>query len=451
MSTRSKTTRGRSRTPGVVLKQRRYRTGRTAWVARYRDPETGQTKERTLDGPELRLTTAEARRDWAARFARQLAEKRAAIAAGVRPVQRVPVGQAVDDYFAARAGRLRFHTVRTYRLASGRFTDWCRQAGVKTTDELTGPRLVAFRDVLASRPRLASVREGKRGAQRPTAALRAPGSVNRDLTSLGSMLNAWRRQGLLRLSRDDISDALRPLATTRIRPQPLKPAEIQGLLEAALRHDADTFRITRAEKAGDADPGTTPRHEPAAPLVLFTLLSGCRIGEVASLPWSAVDLSAHEGQGEVVITATASKTRTERAVRLDVSPSLTRLLAALRLRAGGDLFVFGGVAPVTADRLKNTLRRLQGAYKGPTFTWQRLRQTCATYLTNAPSIFGAASAFMSATRLGHGVTVAQRHYLGLVTVPATAKTLEAAMGIEELCERILAVLGLRPEAVRQTA
>ena len=451
MPTRSKTTRGRSRHPGVVLKQRRHRNGSTAWVARYRDPETGQTKERTLDGPELGLTTVEARRDWAARFARQLAAQRAAIAAGGRLIQRVPVGQAVDDYFAAHGGRLRFHTVRTYRLATARFTDWCQREGIKTTDELTGPRLVAFRDALASRPRLASLRKGRRGAQRPTAALRAPGSVNRDLTSLGAMFNAWRRQGLLRLSRDDISDALRPLPTSRLRPQPLKPAEIQALLEAALRHDADTFRITRAEKAGEAELGSTPRREPVAALVQFTLLSGCRIGEVASLPWEAVDLSAHEGQGEVVITATASKTRTERAVRLDVSPSLTRLLAALKLRAGGDQFVFGGSAPASADWLKNTLRRLQGAYKGPRFTWQRLRQTCGTFLTNAPAIFGAASAFMSAKRLGHGVTVAEKHYLGLVTVPATAKTLEAAMGIEELAERIVAAVGSKPEPVRRTA
>ena len=451
MPTRSKTTRGRSRHPGVVLKQRRHRNGRTAWVARYRDPETGQAKERTLDGPELHLTTLEARRDWATRLSRQLAEQRAAIAAGARPVQRIPIGPAVEEYFAARAGRLRFHTVRTYKLATARFTDWCQQAGIKTTDELTGPRLVAFCQALASKPRLASLRKGRRGAQRPTASLRAPGSVNRDLTSLGAMFNAWRRQGWLRLGRDDIADALRPLPTLRTRPQPLKPAEIQALLEAALRHDADTFRITRAEKAGDAESGTTPRHEPVAPLVLFTMLSGCRIGEVASLPWSAVDLSAHEGQGEVVITATASKTRTERAVRLGESPSMTRLLAALKLRSGGEPFVFGGSSPVSADRLKNTLRRLQGAYKGPTFTWQRLRQTCATYLTNSPSIFGAASAFMSATRLGHGVTVAQKHYLGLITVPATAKTLEAAMGIEALAEAIVATVGCRPEQVKRSA
>lgn len=65
-------------------------------------------------------------------------------------------------------------------------------------------------------------------------------------------------------------------------------------------------------------------------------------------------------------------------------------------------------------------------------TWQLLRSTCSTYLTNAPSIAGAAAVFVSAKRCGHSVMVAKKHYAGLVSVSREARTLEAAMGIEGL-------------------
>ena len=56
--------------------------------------------------------------------------------------------------------------------------------------------------------------------------------------------------------------------------------------------------------------------------------------------------------------------------------------------------------------------------------------TCATYLTNAPGIFGAATVFISVRQLGHSVMVAERHYLGVHRgIPKDAHTLDAAMQI----------------------
>jgi hypothetical protein len=37
---------------------------------------------------------------------------------------------------------------------------------------------------------------------------------------------------------------------------------------------------------------------------------------------------------------------------------------------------------------------------------------------------------MSARQLGHSVVIAERHYVGVVKVPAMARTLEQAMGLE---------------------
>lgn len=131
-------------------------------------------------------------------------------------------------------------------------------------------------------------------------------------------------------------------------------------------------------------------------------------------------------------------------VALDVSPRLADLLRALHVTAGKPSR--GPVWALTSHEIKAAARRLspppektkatavekrRAGYGAPAgWTWQGLRATCGTYLTNAPGIYGAASAYQSARRLGHSVTIAERHYLGVVKVPKDAATLEAAMGCE---------------------
>jgi hypothetical protein len=117
-----------------------------------------------------------------------------------------------------------------------------------------------------------------------------------------------------------------------------------------------------------------------------------------------------------------------------VSPALRTLLAAMRVKSGGKGSVFG-IAEGAADA---AAKRLRAEYGAPaSFGWQMLRRTCGTYLTNAPGIFGAASAYRSAKQLGHSVAVAEKHYLGLVRgIPTTARTLEAAMQIEQQVNRL---------------
>ena len=96
-------------------------------------------------------------------------------------------------------------------------------------------------------------------------------------------------------------------------------------------------------------------------------------------------------------------------------PALVTLLSRMRLRAEGAKYVFGAADPISPNVVKAARRRLLGTYGAPRFTWQELRRTCGTYLTCAPSIYGASSAFLSAKRLGHSVAVAEKHYLGAVT------------------------------------
>ncbi len=138
-----------------------------------------------------------------------------------------------------------------------------------------------------------------------------------------------------------------------------------------------------------------------------------------------LDATDHDDRvvGEIRLPASIVKTHQARTVHLDVCPSLRRMLAKMQLQATGS-FVFEGYTP---DLVNAARARLQREYGAPTFDWQTLRSTCATYLTNAPGIFGAASAYLSARQLGHSVAVAERHYTGVVRVSREARTLEEAM------------------------
>lgn len=127
-----------------------------------------------------------------------------------------------------------------------------------------------------------------------------------------------------------------------------------------------------------------------------------------------------------------------------VSPFLAELFAAMKLKADDAVYVFGeslnpktkkneprlthGLAEAARKRLKKTSEH---GYGGPEFTWQQLRITCGTFLANS-SIFGAASAYREARQLGHSVAIAERDYLGVVSVDPKARTLEAAMEITAL-------------------
>jgi hypothetical protein len=110
----------------------------------------------------------------------------------------------------------------------------------------------------------------------------------------------------------------------------------------------------------------------------------------------------------------------------------------MKLQAGSKAFVFVGKVPLPRTRIEAARRRLVKPYGAPRFSWQNLRQTTGTFLTNAPGIFGAASAFMSARQLGHSVAIAEKHYLGVVRgIAREARTLEQAMQIEDLARVVI--------------
>jgi len=72
------------------------------------------------------------------------------------------------------------------------------------------------------------------------------------------------------------------------------------------------------------------------------------------------------------------------------------------------------------------------------------RWTRKSWLTNAPGIFGSASAYRSAKQLGHSVHVAEKYYVDVARgIRREARTLEAAMQIEEQMKKVIATAMIR--------
>jgi integrase len=422
--------------PGITLI--RPDAEHPTWRARYTDPDSGRTVKERLDPNALRNDRE--RRDWAIRKARSLAKRRMDLESGAPRATGTSVEDAVKRYYEDSA-RLRPGTLETYRPTTAKFLAWCAAHHVTSADKVDGPTLARFRAALVKEKRRVHYRGGKRGAVLESERMRSPATVNRELRAIGTVLSYLRGQGLLpRVTGDALRDSLKklPLPVKRIEYQ--KPNELRTLLEAALRHDADTFKATRAEHAGEQAPGSTQRYLPIAPLVASAILTGMRRGELLALDWADVDLEAldHGGKavGEIYVSD-ASKTKRARTVGLEVSPALRRLLAAMHVRAGRPKQ--GTVFGLSEGEAIAALRRLVSEYGAPAGSkWQAMRRTAGTFLTNSPGIFGAASAYRSAKQLGHSVQVAEKHYVDVMRgITRDARTLEAAMQIEGQVDAVI--------------
>jgi integrase len=223
---------------------------------------------------------------------------------------------------------------------------------------------------------------------------RASGTSSIHLRRVQAALEWWRRSGWLLLSTDQIRDACRALPERRDLALPLSPEEIRTLLfSAAAQED---WR--------------------AAALVSLALLTGCRLSEIERLPLADVDLDQ-----PAINLGGWTKTHRGRTVDLSVCPAAVEILRAMPKTDGPTIWG----EPLSRTRDSRPIRAAIGNVVP--WTWRRLRMTCGSYLANAPGIWGGASAYRAARQLGHSVTVAERHYLGVVSVPREATTLEAAM------------------------
>lgn len=428
--------RTRSPHPGIVLVEP---TGRRAsWRMRFTDPETGRKVDQRIDP--VAAGSAEARRALAIQKSKALAKRKMEIATGAPLRSGLSLPEAVERYFSD-ASRLRPRTVEINRAACARLLHWASISGVRTIDDLTLAKLTAFRSWLSREPRNKPSKGGMQGRKVATGEHRKPGAVNVELRAVRTVLGYLRRLGLLHLSNDALSDGLKQLPIEHEVKPFLKAPEIKALLAAALAHDSETFKATRAEHR-DRLAGSTLRYKPVAPLILAALLTGARINELVSLTWGSVDLDALGTDGiavgEIRISAAHSKTNRGRVIDLGVSPALRDVL--LLMKGEGDAPVFG----LSGDEVKAAVKRLAQVEGAPRWTWNTLRRTCGTWLVCAPSIYGSAGAFLAAKRAGHSLAVAERHYVSALRgISPDARTLEDALGIGDGIEAIKENLRMR--------
>lgn len=429
---------------------------RTGWRARYVDPDLEKTVWETLDAA---LDTVELREDWAARKAKGLALRRLELMGGAPRAVGTGLASAMKRYFDDHP-RLSDETLTLYRSATNKFLAWATKAGLESVDDLDKGKLVAFSAMLAKEPKRVCKPGGRRGERATAKAMRSAYTVNRELRSIGAALRYLRRLGFLpKLSSDDITDGLQKLKAQLKRIEYLKPQELQQLLGAAVKHDAETFAGTRAEYAGELPKGTTRKYEPIAPVIAAALITGLRVSHLLALEWSDIDFDAPDDSGKAVgeiIPQGGSATKRTGLIGLEISPGLRRLLAAMKLQSGGR----GKVFRLTESEGKAALKRLTTKKDDngktltygapPASTWQTFRKTCGCYLTNAPGIFGSASAYRSARQLGHSVQIAERYYVNVVRgIPKSARTVEAAMQITKQLERVIeAVTSVAPRERR---
>lgn len=358
------------------------------FVARWRNPENRKQEQQSLTA--LGLTSAKTREIWCMKKHKSLQFIKQAVAAGAPTRPNVTLGEAIDEYLATLKSPRTVAAKSTALAALGAFLGRKR-----TMMSIDGPALAGWR-MHVNRP----------------ASTHAP-RTRALFLAVTTALFRWSKNfnWLPQVSFDGLRTALKrePLPTDPI--SLMSPSAVRALLRSAIAHD----------EAGNLE---------IAPLVLLVLLTGMRKGEAVHLAWENVDpdLSIRLASGH-------TKTKQGRIISMVESPTAKDLLQVLRMR-GSRTRVF----PHLDLRNVEAVRRLHliPTFGAPAdFTWHALRRVCGSVLVNAGIYSDGSSLFKMARRQGHSVTVAEKHYLGSLDLPRDAKTIEAALGIEDLAQKIV--------------
>jgi integrase len=184
--------------------------------------------------------------------------------------------------------------------------------------------------------------------------------------------------------------------------------------------------------------GPKPKEIYALPVILMDVVTGLRLKELTGVRGEHFHPKQRNAEGVPIgmleVPRGIAKHRTEREIALDFTP-LGRRYIAVRAQAVGRDGLLSGATRDQAQRIAQRLRE----FGAPTTSIHRLRDTLSTILSSAPGIFPHSVAYReSATRLGHSVRVAERHYAAKGAhfggLAGDKTTLEAVLGIEDTLE-----------------
>ena len=215
------------------------------------------------------------------------------------------------------------------------------------------------------------------------------------------------------------------------------PPQLVEFLRAALaREDAGRLVEVVRHRGGSIEHYTQHAHSvsavPASRLFLLLALIGARLGDTLLIQWSDIDLDKG-----LVTFWNPQKTGIERVVPLvrapeiDIAPTFLELLRAWQREAAGRRYVLPHgeldkpIEPINAWRGTNEAVAVR-------VNAQNLRKSFSSYC----AALGVPASTVALWQ-GHRVAVAEQYYRQQVLERVKGKTLEAALGLEQLIKQML--------------
>lgn len=234
----------------------------------------------------------------------------------------------------------------------------------------------------------------------------APGTVNRDVAALSGALSHWVKNNpgathplasleALRVADDETVRYLRPEEARRLR-QALIERDLQGAKERA---NANRWR---RERGYELMPEITGYCDHLTPMVLLSLNTGMRQGELFSMAWESVDLE----RKTITVLASHSKGNNTRTIPLNAEA--LAVLASIRPDPAKGLVFKSPVTGERFDNVKKAWAEVTRAAKLPALRWHDLRHDFASQL-----VMRGAPLFTVQKLLGHANSRMTQRYAKL--------------------------------------
>jgi integrase len=245
----------------------------------------------------------------------------------------------------------------------------------------------------------------------------APATVNRDVAALSSVLSHWVKhdKGAVHPLAD--LEALRVADDERVRY--LQPDEAQRLRQALAARDAlaAAGRISankwRAARGRELMPEITGYSDHITPMVLLSLNTGMRQGELFSMAWESVDLSLKT----ITVLASHSKGNNTRVIPLNTEAHA--VLTAIKPTPAKGLVFKSPVTGGRFDNVKKAWAEITADAALPDLRWHDLRHDFASQL-----VMKGAPLFTVQKLMGHSNSKMTQRYAKLAP-----STLADAVGL----------------------
>lgn len=245
----------------------------------------------------------------------------------------------------------------------------------------------------------------------------APATVNRDVAALSGVLSHWVKGNkgtahpladldALRVADDETIRYLTPDESKRLR----QALNDRDALAAAGRLSANKWR---ADRGKELMPEITGYCDHITPMVLLSLNTGMRQGELFSLAWQSVDMSLRT----ITVLASHSKGNNTRVIPLN--PEAHAVLAIIKTDPAKGL-VFK--SPITGEKFNNVKKAWAEITKTagvPDLRWHDLRHDFASQL-----VMKGAALFTVQKLMGHSNSKMTQRYAKLAP-----STLADAVGL----------------------